>query len=1057
MKTALPKNKIQNTQGCFPSGPPANQRKRQGRERPASRRAARRRGCSGIPDAKGGPGVDAFLEIIKYPALACLKDATVLGVNEAFEMMSGFTRQEIKARKTWTAFFENGFSTPLSFREDFTPEKQECQLIDRNGAMRKVILSATAAPGGEALLLTFEETGPDRGKARLTERERPAFLSVLQKAPYGALVLDGQGRNLFVNHEFTSLTGYGREDIPLTRDWLRAAFPDREYRRSVIGSWTRDLKTGEASDRIFRVFCKTGEVKEIEFRTAELEGEGFIVMLSDVTSRRAAERALKESEQKFRALFERSADAIILYDGKVIVDANPAALRMIRCGDKDQLVGLRPSDLSPERQPDGSLSTEKARDVTALGSDTGPLRFEWLHKRFDGSEFPVEVVYTPIPMDGAQIFHCVWRDISESKRAEEQLRLAQFAVDIAKDSIFWMDRDGRFTYANDAACAISGYSREELLSMSVRDVDPNLPGEDLKAYWDLKRQKGAVAFESTHRMKDGALYPVEISSSYLNFGGKEYACSIVRDITGRRAQEAALRESESKFRALAEKTSAGVYLYQDDIFQYVNPAFADIHGYGAEELPGRLRLTEIIHPQDLIRVRDGIKKRLSGEIESLHTEFRTLKKDGRVITVEAHGSRITYRGRPAVIGTLIEITERKKAESTLRESEEKFHQLFEQNEEALIILRSGSARILDANPAAVDLYGFGKKALVEHGPSLFLTPADLAKFEETLHGTRGPGSFVIENIQTRGKDGRKIIVTIRGKSIRLSDVDVVYCTFRDITEKTRLEQEASLLHSKLIQANKMTSLGVLVSSVAHEVNNPNNFIMFNASLLGDAWQDALKIMKEYSLENGEFTLGGLPFSEMEGAVAKLLHGITEGSRRINEIVDNLKNFARQDNAGLEEMVDVNRAVSDSQSILAGQIKRYTRSFSMDLAPNLPHVKGSFQQLEQVIINLIMNALQALPDKDHTIGVSTRRDPDHAHVRIEVKDNGAGMSREIMKKITEPFFTTKLDTGGTGLGLSISHSIIKDHHGLMEFQSKPGKGTTAVIKIPIFHNPERNDS
>jgi hypothetical protein len=239
----------------------------------------------------------------------------------------------------------------------------------------------------------------------------------------------------------------------------------------------------------------------------------------------------------------------------------------------------------------------------------------------------------------------------------------------------------------------------------------------------------------------------------------------------------------------------------------------------------------------------------------------------------------------------------------------------------------------------------------------------------------------------------------------------------------------------------------MASGIAHEINNPNNFIMFNSALLKDAWMDSAKILDVYYRENGDFLLGGLPFSEMKNVMPELLTGISDGSRRIKNIIDNLRDFSRMDTSGLEGTFDVNRAVKASTDILATQVSKYTDNFHVALSGGLPQVRGSLQKIEQVLINLVLNALQALPDKKRGLWITTSHDEDGGMVVVEVKDEGAGITRDILDRITEPFFTTKADMGGTGLGLSISYSIINEHKGTLEFDSTPGEGTTVTIRLP----------
>jgi len=393
------------------------------------------------------------------------------------------------------------------------------------------------------------------------------------------------------------------------------------------------------------------------------------------------------------------------------------------------------------------------------------------------------------------------------------------------------------------------------------------------------------------------------------------------------------------------------------------------------------------------------------------------------------------------------VQELDKERNALRQSEEYFHQLFEQNEDALLLVGRGTTEIIDVNPAVVSLYGYPREVLIAKGLSSLFGPGDLKTFEEALSGLERDKTFTIENILTHGNNARRINVSVRGHIVRLRTQDVIYCDIRDITEQIRLKKESAMMQSKLIFANKMSSLGVLVSGVAHEINNPNNFILFNSSLVSDVWKDATRILDEYRREKGEFSLAGLAYSEMREAVEKLLEGITGGSQRIKAIVDNLKDFARQDTAGLQGIVAINKVIADSVAMLNNQINKYTRNFHVEYGSNLPEIHGSSQQLEQVVINLLMNALEALPSTDAGVLITTSYDSSGSEVVVEIKDEGTGIPEDLLEKIPDPFFTTKHETGGTGLGIPISSSIIGDHKGSLQFQSEPGKGTRVFMRLP----------
>ncbi len=246
----------------------------------------------------------------------------------------------------------------------------------------------------------------------------------------------------------------------------------------------------------------------------------------------------------------------------------------------------------------------------------------------------------------------------------------------------------------------------------------------------------------------------------------------------------------------------------------------------------------------------------------------------------------------------------------------------------------------------------------------------------------------------------------------------------------------------------MTSLGTLVSGVAHEINNPNSYIMNNAQVFSEVWNDAVRIMDDHYLNNRDLCLAGVPFEEMRKIVPKLLFGINDGAVRIKKIVDNLKDFSRPEKSRLDGKVDINRVIMTSTSILEAHIKKHTNQYLLKCAESIPSPRGSAHQIEQVVINLIMNALQSLPEKKAGVFVYSSHNRKTNTVDIRVRDEGIGIPKEVLNRVTEPFFTTRHDIGGTGLGLSISYAIVKEHGGTLTIKSNEGKGTTVVIKLPL---------
>lgn len=269
---------------------------------------------------------------------------------------------------------------------------------------------------------------------------------------------------------------------------------------------------------------------------------------------------------------------------------------------------------------------------------------------------------------------------------------------------------------------------------------------------------------------------------------------------------------------------------------------------------------------------------------------------------------------------------------------------------------------------------------------------------------------------------------------------------REMDERTRLEEKAREQELQLIQANKMTALGTLVAGVAHEINNPNNLTMMNARVVAEAWGDAQSILEDYHDDNGEFLIGGLPYAEMRETVPALIRDMHAGAQRIERIVSNLKNFARPRQQAVQAAVQVNEAVQRAVNLLRHRIGKAI-AFQVDLADSLPSLQGDTQQIEQVVVNLITNALEALPQEGGQVTVSTRYNQADHDVEIEVRDTGVGIPQENVERLCDPFFTTKQEQGGTGLGLAITYTLVRDHGGNLVFESAPGAGTRARVTLP----------
>jgi PAS domain S-box-containing protein len=388
-----------------------------------------------------------------------------------------------------------------------------------------------------------------------------------------------------------------------------------------------------------------------------------------------------------------------------------------------------------------------------------------------------------------------------------------------------------------------------------------------------------------------------------------------------------------------------------------------------------------------------------------------------------------------------------KARVAVRESEDRFRQLFEQSEDAIVLISPQNDAIVDVNPMAERIFRKQREEIMVGGLSSLFGPDACKQLASVLDQiTRDNSLGIIEKINCHLVPEEVNVLSFHGRKIPLQGSEVIFTTFRDITTRIRLEEQARETQARLIQVNRMTSLGTMISSVAHELNNPNNFLLMNAEIIKRAWDDIIPVIEEHFQSRGDFAVAQSTWSEARTFLPDVIKGLQQGAHRINDIVGTLKNFGREDRFMPEAVANVNAVVQLSASILSHLIASSTSKFSIDLTEGLPPVKGSARQLEQVVINLIQNALLALPDAEHGVRVTTGVDPENGYVLIRVSDEGCGIPPEIAPRIMEPFFTTRNERGGTGLGLAISSSIVKEHGGCIEFNSEPGRGTTFTVRL-----------
>ena len=485
---------------------------------------------------------------------------------------------------------------------------------------------------------------------------------------------------------------------------------------------------------------------EVSLQALTLQGRScFQAIVRDISDRKRHEEALRKSEATYRALFEKSADAMLLIDGNRFVDCNQAAIDMLHASFREQILNSQPSQISPERQPDGQLSSEKAARMLAIAQETGSHRFEWRHQRFDGEEFTIEVVLTAIYQGQKLIFHVGWRDITLRKQAEETLRESEAKYrrlhESMTDALAVTDMNGRIVESNRAFQEMTGYSAGELNGMHYEELSPEIwherEAEIIRN--ELLMQGSSDVFEKEYRRKDGTVFPVELRSYLIrnDTGDPAGMWAMIRDIEARKRVEKALRESEERFARAFQSNPAPMVITdpKTGLFIDVNDQWLRLTGHTREETIGHTSVELGVYADPATRkqmmdrlVRDGFFK---------DTPLNLRTKSGKIVYVLWSAEIISLGGKEVILSLLYDMTEQKKAEEALRESEALFRSQFEFGHIGIAIT-SINRRFLRVNSRLCNILGYREDELLRKTWTEITHPedldADLRQFDRMLEG-----------------------------------------------------------------------------------------------------------------------------------------------------------------------------------------------------------------------------------------------------------------------------------------------------------------------------------
>ncbi|MBP1908344.1 PAS domain S-box protein [Methanolobus bombayensis] len=811
------------------------------------------------------------------------------------------------------------------------------------------------------------------------------------------------------NHTASEFYGWSLEELKK----MDISDIDAVIMESRKGKENSSIECKNAGDKNYffsKHMLSSGEVRDVKiYRSDPLKKEKDVnyVVVRDVTEQKRTE---KDLHLAFFAL-ENAFDPVVWVksNGQMFY-VNKAACNLLGYTE-EELLSMSVSDVNPN-------FTSSMWDEHWINVRSNKTYFNESSVRTkSGNILPVEITVNYLNYKGEE-YHCTFfRNITKRKNAEEELKKASHSLENSKDAVAWLEKNGNVFYVNKAACDLTGYSKDEMLSMSVFSFDPELTQESWKEHWEkLCNEKTSLA-EVDVRTNSGEMCPVEIISNYMNYEGKEYDCTFIRDLTERKKTEKGLNLACF---SLENFSDAVFWTRKTGEFFFANKSACDLLGYSKEEL-----LTMSVPDIDPVFTEDMWNEhwKLVTEKKSFTFHSMHLTKEKRLLPVEISVNHMIYGEEEYNCAIIKDISERLKSENALSEEVHWRRLLMEQSRDGMVILEMDGS-VFETNPAFAEMLGY----TVSEIQNMYVWDWDANFDRDHLLNMIQSSDFqgILFETKQKCKDGTILNVEINSNLMAYSGKKLVFCVCRDITERKKYSDE--LLKAKITAEEASLAKNEFLATMSHELRTPLN------SIIGFS----------------EIIKGG-DFGEINEAQTEYIDYISKSGKHLLNVINDILDLSKIE-AGRVELNYEKFNLSDSINEIKMSVTPMAMKKGVDLElkyNSLPEmIFADRTKFKEIIYNLASNAIKFTPENGKvTIEAGTV----DSSVYLNIQDTGIGISLNDMDKLFQPFRQIKPclnhDFKGSGLGLAIAKKFIEMHGGSISVQSNPGEGSSFVFRIP----------